>query len=177
MCLMLFVWLDILSLSIIPVEIPAESEDFKAKFLTDVLAAWIFPDSMPRCYVTSMCLCVLTIGTGSLQVRHDSENVVHQVGSLFVLQYAARGGVGWVYVCQIRQVHPWNNAVGRKTWNVFHQTRETHQLSSLMLWAIHELRASEWAKWGQSPSVGGVILNTRVKLEYFLAGSLDNKHI
>lgn len=69
-----------------------------------------------------MCIRVakLTVGAGSLQVRYDSENVVHQVRSLFVLQYAARGGVGGVYIGQIRQVHPWKKqqqkTADRKRW-------------------------------------------------------------
>lgn len=48
----------------------------------------------------------LTVGTGSLQVRYDSENVIHQVGPLLVLQDAACGGVGRVHVGQVGQVHP-----------------------------------------------------------------------
>lgn len=95
-------------------QIPKNSEDSEADFLTEILARWMFPASLKHWHPVTAWLCVLTIGTGSLQVRYDSENVVHQVWSLFVLQYAARGGVGRVYIRQIEQVHPWNKAAVRK---------------------------------------------------------------
>lgn len=83
--------------------------------------------TLPSHEWTSDCVCLskLTVGTGSLQVRYDSENVIHQVGSLFVLQYAARGGVGRVYIRQIGQVHPWNKARDRKRCITSNQEKHT----------------------------------------------------
>lgn len=143
-------------------QIPENSEDVETEFLTAIWAGWMFQASIPHCYPMNVWLCVLTIGTGSLQVRYDSENVVHQVWSLFVLQYAARGGVGWVYIRQIGQVHPWNKAADRKRWNVLHWTRWKTQPPSHMLSALIELRALVRAKWGKRPSVAGGALNTSV---------------
>ena len=57
------------------------------------------------------CRCVnvrvskLTADAGSLQIRYDPEDIVHQVGPLLVLQDTAGGGVGGVNVGQVRQVH------------------------------------------------------------------------
>lgn len=62
----------------------------------------------------------LTIGTGSLQVWDNSEDVIHQVWPLLALQYAACGGVGWVYVRQVGQVHPWDKAKGGEKLKVLH---------------------------------------------------------
>lgn len=44
---------------------------------------------------------MLTVGAGSLQVRYDSEDVVHQVRPLLALQDAARGRVSRVDVRQV----------------------------------------------------------------------------
>ena len=52
-----------------------------------------------------MCASKLTADAGSLQIRYDPEDIVHQVGPLLVLQDTAGGGVGGVNVGQVRQVH------------------------------------------------------------------------
>ncbi len=48
---------------------------------------------------------IRTIFDGSLQVWDDSQNVVHQVGTLFVFQNAAGGGIRRIDVGQIRQIY------------------------------------------------------------------------
>lgn len=53
------------------------------------------------------CQKILTIFAGSLQVWDDSQNVVHQVGPLLIFQNTAGGGICWVYVREIRQIHTW----------------------------------------------------------------------
>lgn len=48
---------------------------------------------------------LLTILAGPLEVWDNPQDVVHQVGTLLVLQNAACGGVGRVYVGEIGQIH------------------------------------------------------------------------
>lgn len=96
-----------------------------------------------------MNVCTLTVGTWSLQVWYDSEKVVHQIRSLLILQYAARGGVGRVYVRQVRQVHPWNQESDGERCSSSSNT----QPSSLTRASFSESRVRVQAKWANSPSV------------------------
>lgn len=84
-----------------------------------------------KCSEVCLCMCMPTVGTGSLQVWYDPEDVVHQIRSLLVLQDAPRWRVGRVYVGEVRQVHPWN-------------TEDRECVSDTLLFNLHMRTQSIW---------------------------------